>query len=47
MHKSPTFIGNFGKGVKICHFSIEIIFGQLLKTFGNFNLVTLHSILKW
>ena len=28
--KSPTFLGNFGKGVKIYHFSSEIIFGQLL-----------------
>ena len=28
--KSPTFIGNFCKSVKIYHFSSEIIFGQLL-----------------
>ena len=28
--KSPTFLGNFWKGVKIYHFSTEIIFGQLL-----------------
>jgi len=28
--KSPTFLGNFCKGVKIYHFSSEIIFGQLL-----------------
>ena len=28
--KSPTFLGNFCKGVKIYHFSCEIIFGQLL-----------------
>ena len=34
--KSPTFLGNFCKGVKIYHFSSEIIFGQLLQTFGNF-----------
>ena len=27
---SPTFIGNFWKGVKIFNFSTEIIFGQLL-----------------
>ena len=27
--KSPTFLGNFCKGVKIFHFSSEIIFGQL------------------
>ena len=25
---SPTFLGNFCKGVKIYHFSREIIFGQ-------------------
>ena len=36
LHKSPTFLGNFCKGVKIYHFSGEIIFGQLLWTFGNF-----------
>ena len=28
--KSPTFLGNFRKCVKINHFSREIIFGQLL-----------------
>ena len=28
--KSPTFLGNFCKGVKIIRFSGEIIFGQLL-----------------
>ena len=28
--KSPTFLGNFCKGVKSNHFSSEIIFGQLL-----------------
>ena len=28
--KSPTFLGNFYKDVKIYHFSSEIIFGQLL-----------------
>ena len=28
--KSPTFIRNFCKGVKIDHFSSENIFGQLL-----------------
>ena len=27
--KSSTFLGNFCKGVKINHFSTEIIFGQL------------------
>ena len=39
--KSPTFSGNFWKGVKIYHFSSELIFGQLLSTFGHFFLVTL------
>ena len=33
--------GNFCKGVKIFHFSSAIIFGQLLKRFGNLLLVTL------
>ena len=28
--KLLTFLGNFCKGVKIFHFSTEIIFGQLL-----------------
>ena len=32
----PTFLGNFCKGVKIYHFCSEIIFGQLLKIFGDF-----------
>ena len=39
--KSPTFLGNYCKGVKILNFSSEIIFRQLLQTFGNFWLVTL------
>ena len=39
--KSPTFLGNFCKGAKIIHVSSEIIFGQLLYTFGDFYLVTL------
>ena len=34
--KSPTLLGNFCKRVKINLFSCEIIFGQLLKTFGYF-----------
>ena len=45
--KSPTFIGNFCKGVKIFNFSIEIIFGQLLQKFGNILLVTLMKRLKY
>ena len=32
----PLKQGNFCKGVKIYHFSSEIIFRQLLKTFGVF-----------
>ena len=39
--KSPTFLGNFCKGVKIIHFYSEINFRQLLKIFGDFYLVTL------
>ena len=39
--KSLTFLGNFCKGVSIYQFSSEIIFGQLLQTFGDFYLVTL------
>ena len=31
-----TVLGDFCKGAKIIHFSGEIIFGQLLKTFGDF-----------
>ena len=38
--KSPTFLDNFCKGVKIYLFSSEIIFGQLLLTCGDFYLVT-------
>ena len=41
--KSPTFLGNFCRGGKIFHFSGEIIFGQLLLTFGNYLLVTLRA----
>ena len=37
----PTLLDNFCRGVKIYHFSIEIILGQLLWTFGDFYLVTL------
>ena len=40
LHKSTTSLGNFCKGVKIIHFSCVIVFGQLLKKFGNFHLVT-------
>ena len=36
----PTLFGIFWKGVKIIHFSSEIIFGQLLSRFGDFLLVT-------
>ena len=37
----PTFLGIFCKVVKIFNFASEIIFGQLLQTFGDFLLVTL------
>ena len=36
-----TLLGNFEKVSKIVNFSSEIIFGQLLQTFGDFLLVTL------
>ena len=39
--KSPTFLGNFYKDVKILNFYIKIIFGQLLLTFWRLFLVTL------
>ena len=45
--KSLTFLGNFCKGVKIFNFSSEIIFGQLLKTFGDFLLVTLDLTMQF
>ena len=41
--KSPTFLGNFCKVVKIYLFSSEIIYGQLLLTFGDFFLVALNK----
>ena len=34
--KSPTLLGNFCKGVKIFHFSSEIIFGQLYRHLATF-----------
>ena len=43
LSKSPGFLGNFCKDVKIFSFSSEIIFGQLLWTFGDFLLVTLMT----
>ena len=43
LSKSPTFLGNFCKGVKIYHFSSEIIFGQLLWHLAIFFLITLLS----
>ena len=45
--KSPTFLVNFCNGVKIYHFSSEIIFGQLLYTFGDFFLVTPETPLRF
>ena len=38
----PNCLAIFGKGVKIILFSSEIIFGQVLKTFGDFYLVRLN-----
>ena len=43
--KLPTLLGNFWKGVKIYHFSCEIIFGQLFRHLAIF-LVTLVLIHK-
>ena len=45
--KSSTFFGNFCKDVNIIYFSSEIIFGQLLQTFGHFFLVTLNLAAAW
>ena len=42
--KSSTFLSNFCKGVKMYHFPSEVIFGQLLQTFGDFFLVTLLAV---
>ena len=42
--KSPTVLGNFFVCAKIFNFSSEIIFGQLLWTFGDFSLVTLFMV---
>ena len=39
--KSFHILGNICKGVKISYFSREIIVGELLKSFGDFFLVTL------
>ena len=41
--KSSTVFDNFCVGAKIFNFSSEIVFGQLLWTFGDFSLVTLFS----
>ena len=41
--KSLTCLGNFCNGGKIYHFSSEIIFGQHLRTLGDFFLVTLPT----
>ena len=38
--KYPTFLGNFCKGVKIYHFSSEIIFGQLYRHLAIFSSLT-------
>ena len=39
--KLPTMLSNFWKVAKTIYFSLEMIFGQLLSTIGNFYLVTL------
>ena len=44
--KSPTLLGSFCKGVKIFNFYGEIIFGQLLWTFGDFLLTGRCNIYK-
>ena len=36
LHKLPTLLGNFCKGCQNYSFSSEIIFGELLLTFGDF-----------
>ena len=41
LSKSPTFLGNFCKGVKIYHYSSEIIFRQNFIDIWRFSLVTL------
>ena len=47
--KSPIFLGNFCKGVKIFNFCSEIIFGQILQTFGDFywSLCLQLKLIKW
>ena len=40
--KSPTFLGTFSEVVKIYYFTSEIIFGQLLQTFGDFSWLHCH-----
>ena len=42
LSKSPTYLGNFCKGVKIDHFSTEIILGNIYRHLGIF-LVTLMN----
>ena len=44
--QSAHILGNCCKGVKIFPFSSEILFGQLLYTFGKFLLVTL-TVSSW
>ena len=42
--KLHTLLCDFCKGVKIIHFSSEIIVGQVLSTFGNFYLAALAKV---
>ena len=46
LSKSPTLLGNFCKGVKIYHFSCEIILGNFYRHLAIFSLVTLLVIQK-
>ena len=43
-YKQLNLLCKFCKGVKNLSFSCEIIFGQLLLTFGDFFLVTLAEV---
>ena len=42
--KLPAFLGNFCNGVKIIHFSIEIILGNLFRDFYLVTLVIFYSV---
>ena len=42
--KSPTFLGNFYKGVKIFNFSSEIILGNFYRHLAIFSGHTVHMV---